>query len=87
MNKFVEIRSYNLKPGTRSWFATLMNEEALPMLQRWKVDVVRQGPSSHDQDTYYLIRAYESWLIVNGVRMTSTEATNGGRVRENASWR
>ena len=35
----VEIRSYNLKPGTRDRFHQLFLKEALPMLQRWKVDV------------------------------------------------
>ena len=30
------------------------------MLQRWNVDVVRYGASLHDEDTYYLMRAYAS---------------------------
>jgi len=54
----VEIRSYNLKSGTRAEFHRLFIEEALPMLQRWKVDVVAFGPSSHDDDSYYLMRAF-----------------------------
>ncbi len=54
----VEIRSYNLKPGTRDRFHQLFVEQALPMLQRWKVDVVAYGPSLHDQNSYYLIRSY-----------------------------
>lgn len=28
------------------------------MLRRWNVDVVACGPSPHDADSYYLIRAY-----------------------------
>ena len=60
MGLFVEIRSYNLKPGTRQEFHNLFVEQALPMLQRWNVDVVRYGPSPHDEDTYYLMRAYAS---------------------------
>jgi hypothetical protein len=56
----VEIRSYNLKPGTRSEFHRLFIEEALPLLKRWKVDVVAYGPSLHDDNSYYLIRAFES---------------------------
>ena len=60
MNHFVEIRSYNLKPGTREEFQGLFLEEAFPMLQRWKVDVVTYGPSLHDQDSYFLIRRYDS---------------------------
>jgi hypothetical protein len=35
-------------------------EESLPMLQRWQVDVVAYGPSPHDTDSYYLIRAFAS---------------------------
>ncbi len=55
----VEIRGYNLKPGTRAEFQRLATEQAVPMLERWKVDVVAHGPSPHDEATYFLIRAYE----------------------------
>ncbi len=55
----VEIRSYNLKPGTRARFHRTFLEEALPMLKRWKVDVVSYGPSLHDQDSYFLMRGFE----------------------------
>jgi hypothetical protein len=58
MEYAVEIRSYALRPGTRTGFDRLMREQALPMLQRWDVDVVACGPSPHDEDSYYLIRAY-----------------------------
>ena len=60
MGHFIEIRSYNLKPGTRQEFRRLFLEEAFPMLQRWKVDVVAYGPSLHDQDSYFLLRHYDS---------------------------
>jgi hypothetical protein len=60
MNSFIEIRSYNLKPGTRDEFHRLFLEEALPMLRRWNVDVVAYGPSLHDENSYYLIRRYDS---------------------------
>jgi hypothetical protein len=30
------------------------------MLKRWGVDVVACGPSLHDEDSYFLIRAYAS---------------------------
>jgi ketosteroid isomerase-like protein len=55
----LEIRSYNLKPGTRDRFHQLFLKEALPMLKRWKVDVVAYGPSLHDQDSYFLMRAFD----------------------------
>ncbi|HVF25666.1 MAG TPA: NIPSNAP family protein [Anaerolineales bacterium] len=60
MTLFVEIRSYNLKPGTREEFHRLFVETALPMLKRWKVDMVCYGASLHDEDSYYLMRAYAS---------------------------
>lgn len=57
-SRVVEIRSYNLKPGMRDRFHQLFLHDALPMLQRWKVDVVAYGPSLHDADSYYLMRGY-----------------------------
>jgi hypothetical protein len=59
LNKMIELRSYNLKPGTRAAFNKLFLEEALPMLKRWSVDVVAFGPSLHDEDSYFLIRGYK----------------------------
>jgi len=56
----VEIRTYELKPGTRDEFHRLVIETAAPMLHRWKQDVVAHGPSTHDDTTYYLIRSYAS---------------------------
>lgn len=58
--RVVEIRSYNLKPGTRAQFQALFEREALPMLQRWKVDVLAYGPSPHDQDSWFLMRGFAS---------------------------
>ena len=60
MNRVVEVRSYNLKAGTRDSFHQLFVQEALPMLQRSKIDVVAYGPSLHDRDSYFLMRAYSS---------------------------
>ena len=60
MKRTVEIRSYNLKSGTREEFDRLFREEARPMLERWHVDVVAGGPSPHDDTSFYLIRAYAS---------------------------
>ena len=65
--RVVEIRSYNLKPGTRDRFHQLFLKEALPMLKRWKVDVIAHGPSLHDQDSYFLIRGF------NGVDIRQKE--------------
>ena len=57
---FLEIRSYNLKPESGDEFHRLFLEEAMPLLKRWNVDVVAYGPSLHDQNSYYLMRRYDS---------------------------
>ena len=57
--RVVEIRSYNLKPGTRDRFHQTFLKDALPMLKRWKVDVIGYGPSLHDADSYFLMRGFE----------------------------
>lgn len=54
----VEIRSYNLRPGTRPEFHRLATEHAVPMLLRWEIDVVAYGPSPHDDTSYFLIRSF-----------------------------
>lgn len=58
--RVVEIRSYNLKPGTRDTFQQLAERDAIPMLKRWKIDVVSHGPSLHDANSYFLIRSFAS---------------------------
>ncbi|HEX2339580.1 MAG TPA: NIPSNAP family protein [Vicinamibacterales bacterium] len=58
--RIVEIRSYNLKPGTRDKFHQLAERDAVPMLKRWKIDVVAYGPSLHDANSYFLIRSFAS---------------------------
>ena len=60
MKKWVEIRSYNLIAGSRDAFHRLVLEASLPLLKRWGVDVITYGPSPHDDNSYYLIRAYDS---------------------------
>lgn len=60
MNRILEIRSYNLKPGAGAEFHRLVLEHSIPMLQRWQVDVVAYGPSLHEADSYYLMRSYAS---------------------------
>ncbi|HET9252031.1 MAG TPA: NIPSNAP family protein [Candidatus Eisenbacteria bacterium] len=60
MSRVVEIRSYTLKPGTLAAFDRLVRERSLPMLERWKVDVVGYGASLHDDRSCFLIRAYGS---------------------------
>lgn len=56
--RLVEIRSYELKLGKAVEFDRLVTERAVPLLRRHGVDLVAFGPSLHDNDTYYLMRAY-----------------------------
>lgn len=60
MSRFVEFRSYNLRPGSGQAFHTLVSQKSLPLLHKWNIDVLAAGPSLHDQDSYFLIRAYDS---------------------------
>jgi ketosteroid isomerase-like protein len=59
-HRVVEIRSYNLKPGTRDSLQQLFLEEAYPMLRRAEIDVVGYGPSIHDKDSWFLMRSFKS---------------------------
>jgi hypothetical protein len=74
MTQAVEVRSYNLKAGSRERFHWLMTQQALPMLARWQMDVVACAPSPHDDDSYYLIRAYRDLAE----RQASQDAFYGG---------
>lgn len=60
MKYLIEIRSIALKPGRREDFHRLYLAEALPLLKRWKFDVVAHGPSLHDENSYYVIRRFDS---------------------------
>ena len=60
MNHLIEIRTITLKLNSREEFHRLYIEEALPRLQRWNFDVVAHGPSLHDENTYYVIRRFDS---------------------------
>ena len=60
MNHFLEIRSYNLRAGRREEFHQLFLEVAFPLLKHWNIDVVSHGPSLHDENSYYLMRRYDS---------------------------
>jgi hypothetical protein len=58
--RVLEIRSYTLKSGVRDDFQTLFVRDVLPLLQRSRIDVVAYGPSLHDRDSYFLMRAFAS---------------------------
>jgi NIPSNAP len=60
MKHIVEFRSLTLKPGTREQFHRVFTEQSLPLLKRWNMDVVATGPSLHDENTYFVIRRFDS---------------------------
>ena len=56
--RLIEVRSYKLKPGAAAAFHKAAIASAIPLLREWGTDVVAFGPSAHEPDTYFLIRAY-----------------------------
>jgi hypothetical protein len=57
--RLLEIRSYELKPGTRDEYDRLFREEAAPLLRRHGIDVVAVGESLGDPNGYFLMRAFD----------------------------
>ncbi|MBK7229470.1 MAG: NIPSNAP family protein [Ignavibacteriales bacterium] len=55
-----EIRIYKLKENTAAEFNKVFTEQSLPMMKRWKVNVVDYGFSLIDKNSFYLIRSYEN---------------------------
>jgi hypothetical protein len=55
-----EIRIYKLKVNSSDQFFEVFTEQSLPMMQRWKVNVVDYGFSLIDKDSFYLIRIYDN---------------------------
>ncbi len=60
MSRTVEIRNYILKPGAGPAFEHIFRERGEPMLHACGMDVVAFGRSAHDENAYYLIRAFDS---------------------------
>lgn len=54
--KLLEIRTYKLKPGAAERFVEAFRQ-AMPLL-RQHMEVVAFGRSDHEQESFYLIRAY-----------------------------
>jgi len=59
MKRLVEIRAYALKAGAAPEFHELVKTAAIPLLGTFGMDVVAFGPSAHDENAYFLIRAYD----------------------------
>jgi hypothetical protein len=60
--RVLEIRTYRIVTGRRAEFHRRFEDGALPMLQRWGIDVVGFGPSLEDDDGehWVLLRAFAS---------------------------
>jgi len=63
--RLIQIRTYQLAPGARDGFHRAFVDQAVPMLRRWQHEVVAFGPSSHQDDAYFLIRAYDDLPDLN----------------------
>jgi NIPSNAP len=56
----LDLRTYKLVPGGGEEFDRIFRERALPMLERFGIEIVGYGPSLDNGDLYYLIRAFAS---------------------------
>lgn len=63
MNRIIEIRTLNLKPGRREEFKWLYIEQALPLLKHCNFDVVVHGPALHDENTLYPLVGDVEYMI------------------------
>jgi hypothetical protein len=74
----LDVRIYKIHAGKRDEFHALVRDETIPMASRYGQSVVDFGPSEHDDDSYYLIRAFPSLEV-------RTEAL--ARFYESDEWR
>lgn len=56
----LDVRIYKIHAGKRDEFHALVRDETIPMARRYGQNIVDFGPSEHDEDSYYLIRAFSS---------------------------
>ena len=56
----LDLRTYQLVPGGGEDFDSIFCERALPMLERFEIEVLRYGPSLEDADLYFLMRIFPS---------------------------
>ncbi len=55
--KLIEVRTYRLKPGSAETFIAAV-KQALPLVRASGMDVIAFGRSDHEQESFFLIRAY-----------------------------
>ena len=59
-NNYLEMLLYRLVPGRGEEFHAAFEQSSLELMERLGLTVVGYGPSQHDGDCYYLMRAYPS---------------------------
>ena len=55
-----EILTLDIKAGRRDEFHKVYVTQSVPLLKKWKFDLVAYGPSLHDANSYYVIRRFKS---------------------------
>jgi len=60
MSRLLEIRTYRLKRGTGDAFHIAMRDQAVPFIRRKGMDIVAFGRSDHEEQSYFLARAYRN---------------------------
>ena len=60
VNRVLEMRIVRLHHGRRNEFAVRFHDQLLPMLRSHGMEIIHYGPSLHDEDSYFLIRAWPS---------------------------
>jgi hypothetical protein len=56
----VELMHYILQPGTGQEFHEIMAGKSAPLHREAGIDIVAFGCSLHDEDSYYLLRAFDN---------------------------
>lgn len=56
----VELLQYILQPGTGQEFHEIMVRKSAPLHREAGIDIVAFGCSLHDEDSYYLLRAFNN---------------------------
>jgi hypothetical protein len=58
--EIIEILTLDIKPGRRDEFHKRYVTNSVPLLKKWNFNLVAYGPSLHDANSYYVIRAFKS---------------------------
>lgn len=59
-NHVLEVRIFRVHHGRRNKLIERFRDQLLPMLKRHGAEPIHYGPSLHDEDSFFLIRAWPS---------------------------